>query len=151
MREMHRFLRGMVTWIGFPQIAVPFVRQPRAAGETKYPLWKMLRFAWTAAVSFSPLPLRLSFFAGTVLLTIGLIYAVYGLVQLWSGIPLVRGWISLVVLNCLGSGAIMIAVGILGEYVARIFEEIKHRPLYLVSETYNFANTSTRKPAPRDE
>jgi len=67
MRELHRFLRGMVTWVGYPQICVPYERQARAAGETKYPLWKMIRLAWTAAVSFSALPLRISFFGAGIM------------------------------------------------------------------------------------
>ena len=87
MRETHRFLRGMVAWVGFPQIAVPFVRAPRAAGETKYPLSKMLRFAWTAAISFSPLPLQMSFFVGTAFFSIGCVYAMYALVR-WRSVSI---------------------------------------------------------------
>jgi glycosyltransferase involved in cell wall biosynthesis len=137
MRETHRFLRGMVAWVGFPQIAVPFVRAPRAAGETKYPLSKMLRFAWTAAVSFSPAPLRASFLAGFLLIAIGLCYGVYAIVRVVLGLYIVRGWASLILLNCLTAGALMISIGVLGEYVARIFEEIKGRPLYVISDRYN--------------
>jgi glycosyltransferase involved in cell wall biosynthesis len=136
MRETHRFLRGMTSWLGFPQTTIPFVRAPRAAGETKYPLSKMLRFAWTAAISFSPLPLRLSFLVGWILLGFGIFYTVYALVEMALGRPLVRGWTSLVVVNCLGSGAIMVAIGVLGEYVGRIFEESKGRPLYIVADEY---------------
>ncbi|MEO8661980.1 MAG: glycosyltransferase family 2 protein [Bryobacteraceae bacterium] len=136
MRETHRFLRGMTSWLGFPQTTVPFVRALRAAGETKYPLAKMLRFAWTAAISFSPLPLRLSFSIGWILLGFGICYTFYALVEMALGMPLVRGWMSLVVVNCLGSGAIMVAIGVLGEYVGRIFEESKGRPLYIVADEY---------------
>jgi dolichol-phosphate mannosyltransferase len=135
MRETHRFLRGMVAWVGFPQTSVNIVRSPRAAGKTKYPLGRMLRFAWTSAVAFSPVPLRLAFFLGTLLFGVGLVYLAYAIAQLLLGIPLVRGWTSLIVLNCLGSGAIMIAVGVLGEYVARIYEHVKARPLYIVEHS----------------
>jgi dolichol-phosphate mannosyltransferase len=138
MRETHRFLRGMVSWVGFPQTSVSFVRPARAAGDTKYPLARMLRFAWTAAVSFSPLPLRLSFIAGAALVAVGAGYTMYALAQLVLGRPLVRGWTSLIVMNCLVGGATMLAIGVLGEYVARIFEEIKGRPLYVVAQRYNF-------------
>jgi polyisoprenyl-phosphate glycosyltransferase len=138
MRETHRFLRGMVSWVGFPQIAQPFVRAPRAAGETKYPLSKMLTFAWTAAVSFSPTPLRASFLAGFLLIALGLGYGVFALVRVMLGLYIVRGWASLILLNCLTAGALMISIGVLGEYVARIFEEIKGRPLYIVSDRFNF-------------
>jgi glycosyltransferase involved in cell wall biosynthesis len=142
MRETHRFLRGMVAWVGFPQTEVPYVRRARAAGVTKYPLSKMLRFAWTAAVSFSPLMLRLSFLVGGALVLIGVIYTLYAIVQLVAGRPLVRGWTSLIVMNCLGAGAIMLAVGVLGEYVARIFDEVKGRPLYIVTEALNVEDTT---------
>lgn len=137
MRETHRFLRGMVTWVGFPQIGVPFVRPARAAGKTKYSLGAMIRFAWTAALSFSPLPLRLSLIGGALILCIGLAYGVYGFIEYVMGWPLVRGWFSLIVLNCLGWGSTMMAIGVLGEYVARIYEEIKGRPLYFIADTWN--------------
>jgi glycosyltransferase involved in cell wall biosynthesis len=142
MRETHRFLRGMVAWVGFPQIAVPFVRAPRAAGETKYPLSKMLRFAWTAAISFSPLPLQASFFVGSGFFSIGCLYAVYALVRWVTGLYLVPGWTSLILVSCLGTGGVMILIGVLGEYVARIYEEIKGRPLYVVSDQFNVTPVS---------
>lgn len=137
MRETHRFLRGMVSWVGFPQIAVEFVRCNRAAGETKYPFSKMLKFAWTAAVSFSPLPLRLSLFIGASLFIVGFLFSLFALVELVMGIYLVPGWTSLIILNCLCSGAILLGIGVLGEYVARIFEEMKGRPLYVVCDRLN--------------
>ena len=137
MRETHRFLRGMVSWVGFAQTSVPFVRQRRAAGETKYPLSRMLKFAWTAAISFSPVPLRMSFVFGAVLFGVGLVYSVYAIARLFLGLHLVPGWTSLIVMNLLTAGAIMIAIGVLGEYVARIFEEIKDRPLYTVAHHFN--------------
>ena len=137
MRETHRFLRGMVTWVGFPQTAVQYVRAQRVAGETKYPLSKMLRFAWIAAISFSPLPLRLSFVVGGAFFGIGFIYAVYALAQWILGVYLVPGWTSLILITCLGTGGVMILIGVLGEYVARIYEEIKDRPLYVISDRFN--------------
>jgi polyisoprenyl-phosphate glycosyltransferase len=137
MRETHRFLRGMVAWVGFPQTAVAFTRQPRAAGQTKYPLRKMIRFAWTGAVSFSPAPLRISLGLGIVVALFGLIWGLYAVVlPLWGG-QTVRGWSSTVVLLSLIGGAILFSIGILGEYVGRIFEEIKGRPLYVVAMQVN--------------
>lgn len=137
MRELHRFLRGMTTWVGFPQTAVEFTRSRRAAGTTKYPLRKMLLFTWNAVVSFSPLPLRLTFAAGFCLTGIGFLYGVYAALRLLTGKYVVPGWTSVIVLLCLIGGGIMIGLGILGEYVGRIFEEIKMRPLYVVSLTAN--------------
>jgi dolichol-phosphate mannosyltransferase len=137
MRETHRFLRGMISWAGFPQTAVTYARDARAAGVTKYPMWKMLRFAWTAAVSFSPLPLRLSFGLGVLLALVGGAQAVNGLVQYALGLYIVPGWTSLMVVVCLIGSAILISIGVLGEYVGRIFEESKGRPLYIVADAVN--------------
>lgn len=137
MRELHRFLRGMVSWVGFPQIALPFVRAPRAAGETKYPLRKMFKFAWNAAASFSPAPLRAAFLAGFLLIGFSVLYGIYAVARVVLGLYVVQGWASLIVLTSAVGGSLMLALGILGEYVARIFEEIKGRPLYIVSEALN--------------
>ena len=136
MREMHRFLRGMVAWVGYPQISVRYERQARVAGVTKYPLRKMIRLAWTAAVSFSPLPLRLSFFGAALMTLLAIEETVRAIVEHLSG-RTVPGWTSLMVVVCLSNAALMIAVGLLGEYVAKIFEEGKGRPLYVVADTWN--------------
>ena len=142
MRETHRFLRGMVAWVGFPQKAIPFARQPRAAGKTKYPLSRMLRFAWNAALSFSPLPLRITFGLGLAVTGLGVLGGVYAVAALVLGLPIVAGWASLMVVVSVIGGSIMISIGILGEYVARIFDEIKERPLYLVYRTRNFGQST---------
>jgi polyisoprenyl-phosphate glycosyltransferase len=136
-REQHRFMRGLVGWLGFKEAVMPFERQPRAAGETKYPLIKMLRFAWTAISSFSALPLRLSTAAGALLSCAGFIYllrVVY--LALWTT-ELVPGWASVVVLQCIFSGIILLALGMIGDYVARNYEESKGRPLYIVTDAFN--------------
>jgi dolichol-phosphate mannosyltransferase len=146
MNELHRFLRGMVTWVGFAQTNVDFVRHARVAGVTKYPLRKMLLFAWNAAISFSALPLRLSFFAGFVLLGIASMYAGFSLWRVSRGAFVVPGWMSLIMVNCLTSGSAMIAIGILGEYVGRIFEEVKRRPLYVVSLRANVSADTSSSP-----
>jgi dolichol-phosphate mannosyltransferase len=137
MRETHRFLRGMVTWVGFSQTAVEFVRPGRAAGTTKYPFTKMLRFAWTAALAFSAAPLRASFVLGSLLFGVGIAFTIFALYQLVTGQYLVRGWTSLLIISCLGSGVNLLALGVVGEYVAKIYEQIKDRPLYVVGEQLN--------------
>jgi glycosyltransferase involved in cell wall biosynthesis len=149
MRETHRFLRGMVAWVGFPQTAVLYKRDARAAGETKYPLRKMLTFAWTAALSFSPLPLRVSLLLGILTALIGFCAGIYALVVAFIhfffadvGIPYSSGWASIMTLLCLVGGAILVGIGILGEYVARIYDEIKARPLYLVSYRRNVEHST---------
>ncbi|MFZ0523949.1 MAG: glycosyltransferase family 2 protein, partial [Candidatus Acidiferrales bacterium] len=144
MRELHRFLRGMVAWVGYPQICVPYERQARAAGETKYPLRKMIRLAWTAAVSFSALPLRLSFFGAGIMTLVAIEETVRAVVEHFAG-HTVPGWTSLMVIVCLSNAALMIAVGLLGEYVGRIYEEGKGRPLYVVADAWNLAEPAHDK------
>jgi dolichol-phosphate mannosyltransferase len=138
-REQHRFLRGLVAWLGLKEAIIPFRRPPRAAGTTKYPTWKMLRFAWTAISSFSALPLKLSLGVGLLLTASGLAYSAYVLYEALVLQTTVRGWSSLVCLQLLFSGATLTAVGLVGDYVARIYEETKGRPLYIVSEAWNLA------------
>lgn len=144
MRETHRFLRGMVAWVGFPQVAVKYRRERRAAGDTKYPLSKMLKFAWTAAVSFSPLPLRLSLMLGFTTAGVGTLVGLYAVGKSFihyvirpAGDAYNPGWGSIVAMVCLIGGAILIGLGVLGEYVARIYDELKKRPLYLVNYSRN--------------
>ncbi|MBI3696376.1 MAG: glycosyltransferase family 2 protein [Acidobacteria bacterium] len=144
MRETHRFLRGMVAWVGFAQTAVPYVRQARIRGETKYPLLKMIRFAWTAAISFSPAPLRVSFGVGVLLGLMGVSEGVYAVARTMLGLYTVPGWTSLVVVLCLIGSAILISIGILGEYVGRIYEEAKGRPLYIVTSSANLRAREAR-------
>jgi len=138
MRETHRFLRGMTAWVGFPQTAVKYHRQARIAGQSKYPFWKMARFAWTAAISFSPAPLRLSLAGGMVVAVASLGYLLYAVARALFWHDTAKGWPSLVAVVCLIGGAILVSIGILGEYVGRIFEESKGRPLYIISSTANY-------------
>jgi dolichol-phosphate mannosyltransferase len=136
-REHHRFMRGLVAWLGLKEAILPFERRVRAGGETKYSLWKMLRFAWTAVSSFSALPLRLSVAAGTLLSCAGFLYLLWVLyIAFWTH-ALVPGWASIVVLQCIFSGMILLALGAIGDYVARNYEESKSRPLYVVTDAVN--------------
>jgi dolichol-phosphate mannosyltransferase len=137
-------MRGMATWLGLKEVTIPFERSSRAAGQTKYPLLNMLRFAWTGVSSFSAFPLRISIAAGCLLSGAGFIYllrVVY--MALWTT-SLVPGWASVVALQCAFSGMILLALGAVGDYVARTYEEAKGRPLYVVTETCNVA---LRRPA----
>jgi len=137
LREQHRFVRGMVAWVGFRQSAVHYERPARFAGETKYPFRKMLRFAIDGITSFSVVPLRiatwLGVFAGLVAMAGG-VWALY-VKLLVSGV--VPGWTTIMILVAMGSSAQLLMTGILGEYVGRIYEEVKRRPLYVVSEEIN--------------
>jgi dolichol-phosphate mannosyltransferase len=137
LREQHRFMRGIVAWLGLREVILPYDRNPRVAGTTKYPMWKMLRFAWTAISSFSALPLRLSVFLGLFVAACGVGYALYSIFAATVLKATVPGWTSLVCLNIIFSGATLVAIGLVGEYVARIYEEAKGRPLYIVSGSAN--------------
>jgi len=148
MRELHRFLRGMVTWVGYPQICVHYERQARVAGTTKYPFRRMIHLAWNAAVSFSPLPLRMSFFAGGVMALLAVEEAVRAVFAYLSG-STVPGWTSLMIVLCMSNAALLVTVGILGEYVGKIYEETKGRPLYIVSGSWNIASRSEPDPFDR--
>jgi dolichol-phosphate mannosyltransferase len=138
MHETHRFLRGMVTWVGFAQVPVRYHRDARAAGVSKYPIWKMCRFAWNAIVSFSPLPLRVSFAVGLLTASGGCVYGLYAVLESLLYHDTVRGWTTQIVLTCVLGGAILVSNGILGEYIGRIFEESKGRPLYVIAHKINF-------------
>ncbi|MBI5771130.1 MAG: glycosyltransferase family 2 protein [Verrucomicrobia bacterium] len=137
MREPHRFIRGMVPWVGFRSVAFPYDRQERFAGTTKYPLMKMIRFAADAVLSFSNVPLRISTFIGlgmTCLSALGILVMLY--LRLFT-VYTVPG-ISAVICLILGVGGVQfIILGMLGEYVGRIFEQGKNRPLYVVAATAN--------------
>lgn len=137
LREANRFVRGLVAWIGFRQTAVYYDRSARFAGETHYPLHKMLRFASDGIVSFSTLPLRLATFLGALSGAIALSVALWVLVAVVSGAYIVPGWATLMLAVSLASSAQLLMIGILGEYLGRIYDEVKRRPLYLVDDTHN--------------
>jgi glycosyltransferase involved in cell wall biosynthesis len=137
IHERNRFVRGLVSWAGFRQGEVPYVREKRLAGKTKYPFLKMIRFALNAIVSFSYKPLRLASLLGVLVSLGGFGYLIYVLVQFVSG-ETVQGWTSLISLSLIFNGVILLILGIIGEYVARIYDESKARPLYLVNELFGF-------------
>lgn len=140
MRESHRFLRGMIAWVGYPQTSVVYVRQARVAGVTKYPLRKMLLLAWTAAVSFSTTPLNVSFVLSAIVGAFGVEEACRALLAHWMGWYVIPGWTSLMVVTSLIGSCLLLSLGILGQYIARIYEQAKDRPLYLVSRIYGGAS-----------
>jgi glycosyltransferase involved in cell wall biosynthesis len=148
MRELHRFLRGMVAWAGYAQICVPYQRQARVAGTTKYPLRKMARLAWNAAVSFSPLPLRMSFYAAAFMTLLALEEAARAFYAYISG-RTVPGWTSIMIQDSLSNAVVFMILGVLGDYVAKIYEESKGRPLYIVADTWNVPQVSETAASPR--
>ena len=152
MREKDRYVRGMFAWMGFKQAAVPFHRPPRAAGETKYPLRKMLKLAANGIVSFSDAPLRLALWVGMAVSILALLYALWVVVGSLLGSDYVRGWSSTVVITSFLIGVNMLMTGIMGLYVGRIHNEVKGRPLYLVGNAVGFGEAANpeRAPLPND-
>lgn len=139
MPERDRFVRGMVSWLGFSQVAVPYHRAPRAAGTTKFSLFKMVRFALDGIFSFSILPLRLATWTGFAASAVAIVGIIIVLLERFFQVPgLVKGWSSAVIAELFIGGVQLICIGIIGEYVGRIYGESKRRPLYIVRERMGF-------------
>jgi glycosyltransferase involved in cell wall biosynthesis len=135
MPERHRFLRGMVSWIGFNRTYVPFQAPRRPAGQSKYTTLKMMSLAIDALFSFSAAPMRMATRFGLALLVPGALYFLYILIRYVALDDFVRGWGSLIGTLMIIGGVQLIFIGMVGEYLARIFEESKHRPLYFFKQT----------------
>ena len=151
MPERDRFLRGMVSWIGFKQVAVIYDRAPRRAGQSKYPLMKMLRFAVDSVISFSFVPLRLAIWVGFGAIAASILGIVYALVIRLYTTTWVRGWASIFTAVLFLGGVQLITLGIVGEYVGRIYAEVKLRPLYVVRERLGFASLAGNSETEREE
>jgi glycosyltransferase involved in cell wall biosynthesis len=133
LREEHRFMKGLFAWIGYPAKALPYRRDPRAAGETKWNYWKLWNLAIEGITSFTVAPLKVSTYLGLIVAVLSLAYAVF---VIWKALVYsdpVRGYPSLMTVILFLGGVQLISVGLLGEYVGRIFNEVKRRPLYLVN------------------
>jgi glycosyltransferase involved in cell wall biosynthesis len=147
MPERDRFVRGMVSWLGFSQVSVGYKRAARFAGETKYPLYKMLKFATDGIVSFSTLPLRLATWVGFLASALSIVGIVVVLLERYFGVfGLVKGWSSTVIAVLFIGGVQLVCLGIIGEYVGRIYGETKRRPLYVVRERMGFGAKSAATP-----
>ncbi|MCU1258527.1 MAG: hypothetical protein JWO80_1412, partial [Bryobacterales bacterium] len=147
LREQHRFMRGMVAWLGLRETIVPFHRKHRVCGETKYPLYKMLTFAWVAISSFSALPLKITMLMGLALCLAGFAYLGYALFGVLVLKNVVQGWASIVALQCMFSGVTLLSLGVTGDYIGKIYEESKGRPLYVINRTFNVGPQT--RPVPR--
>lgn len=134
LKEKNRFVRGLVSWVGFRQTSVEYVREERWAGETKYPLKKMLRFAMDGITSFSFKPLRLATYLGFGLSGLSFIYLIIVMLQALFTDTTTAGWASIVAINLFFNGIMLILLGIIGEYIGRIYDESKDRPLYIVRD-----------------
>ena len=133
MPEQARFIRGMVAWIGFKQVPLAYDRQERFAGETKYPLRKMVRFALDALTGFSSAPLKLASLAGFAL-SIGSLLLILYIGYSWLSGRSIQGWTSLMLVVVVLGAVQMFVLALMGEYIGRLYNEAKHRPLYIVQE-----------------
>lgn len=145
VNERNRYIRGLVSWLGFKQTSVEFTREERFAGETKYPLRKMLKFATDAIVSFSFKPLRLASYTGVFLSFFSFLYLIIVLYQKFFTKRAITGWASTMAVSLFFNGIVLLMLGIIGEYIGRIYDEAKGRPLYLVRNTKNIENKDLKR------
>jgi dolichol-phosphate mannosyltransferase len=137
LTERNRYVRGLVSWVGFKQTGIYYEREERFAGETKYPLKKMIKLSVDGITSFSTKPLKLSEWVGSIMAIVGFIYAIVIIIQKIAGTSMEAGWASTIVAILIIGGIQLIMLGIAGEYIARIFDESKNRPLYIIKEKVN--------------
>jgi dolichol-phosphate mannosyltransferase len=146
MRERARFLRGMARWIGFRQATVDFEPGERAGGASSYSLLKMIRFGADGLLSFSKVPIRLTTLLGATVSLCAFVYAGYALFQHLIAGETVPGWTSTVVVLSLLSGFQLLALGMVGEYVGQVYDEVKQRPIYIVRQVVHRAEADTSEP-----
>jgi len=138
LHEKHRFVRGLISWLGFNQTEVTYIREKRFAGKTKYPLRKVIGFALDAITSFSHKPLKIATFLGFFILMSGFVYLFYILYQRLFTNNTVEGWTSIISLTLVFNGITLFILGIIGEYIGRIYDEAKGRPLYIIKDWIGF-------------
>lgn len=139
LHEKNKYIRGLISWIGYKQVPCYYERKERFAGETKYPLKKMLKFAATGLLSFSKKPLKLSIWLGTISVIVSMIFAVVITIhKLIVPTSFAVGWTSLILIVIFFGGVQLLTVGILGEYIGSLFDESKNRPEYIIADKINF-------------
>lgn len=134
MRERHRFMKGLFGWVGFRQVAIPYRREPRLAGNSKFGLWKLWNFALEGITSFSTAPLRAATYLGLMAALVAFLFAIWILIKAALYGDAVAGWPTMMVVILFLGGTQLIALGLIGEYLGRMYDEMKQRPLYLVDE-----------------
>jgi dolichol-phosphate mannosyltransferase len=138
MKESRKYIRGLISWIGFKQTPIYYERDARFAGETKYTLSKMIKFATTGMLYFSNKPLKLAMSLGFVSIAVGLILSVYVIISKFSHwTAAIPGWASTLIIIIFFGGVQLLTIGVMGEYIGGIFDEIKGRPEYIVGESWN--------------
>jgi len=150
MRETNRYVRGMFGWIGFRQVGVRFQRAERFAGDTKYPLTKMLKFATDGIVSFSTAPLRFALKLGFAVAGLSFLFGIVAIVFKLAGLYSIPGLASIAVFVSFLGGVQLVVLGLMGEYIARIHDEVKGRPLYLVRDAHGLSPLTESAPRSRE-
>ena len=149
MPERNRYLRGLASWVGFDQARVMYARDERYAGQRKYTLWQSARLAFDGITSFSHFPLRLAVYLGLVVSVVGFLY---GAIIIMLGLVfgrVVPGWTTLMAAVIFLGGVQLIVVGIIGEYIGRIYVEVQQRPLYLIKQKIGFSKEGTQQEVSR--
>lgn len=144
LRETDRFVRGLISWVGFKQTGILYTRDKRYAGETKYPYRKMIKFAFDGITSFSTIPLKLASWLGYLASSLAFLYACSVFIQKALGYT-VQGWATIMVGLLFLGGVQLICLGIIGEYIGRIFNEVKRRPMYVIEQTHNLEKGRKKK------
>ena len=151
LRERHRFMKGLFGWVGFEQVAIPYHREARVAGKSKFNLWRLWNFALEGVTSFSTAPLRVATYLGVLTAVLAFIYALWIVIKaMFWGDP-VAGWPTMMAVILLLGGAQLMALGVIGEYLGRLYEESKQRPLYLVDRWRPAAGVSSAVIGPEGE
>lgn len=150
LREHNRFLRGLRGWVGFRQIGVPYERDARAAGDPKYTLRKLVRLALSGYVGFSAMPLRISVWLGLMSAGVGFALGLGALATKLLGIYSPQGWVSTIVVILLVGGVQLLMLGVIGEYLARVYDEVRRRPLYVVRSRRGLGEPRNRDQADAD-
>ncbi|MCG6553294.1 MAG: glycosyltransferase family 2 protein [Candidatus Magnetominusculus sp. LBB02] len=140
IREQNQFLRGLFSWVGFKSAVVEYEALQRRSGKSKYDIFRLLSFSLSGILSFSKAPLRASILLGIIISSLSFVYGIYSTTAYIINKNLPSGWTSLIVCISFLGGAQLMFLGIIGEYIARIYEEVKNRPLYIVEDEYNGCN-----------
>ncbi len=144
LSERHRFMKGLFAWVGFKQIAIEYDRPPRSKGETKWNYWKLWNFALDGITSFSSLPLKVWSYIGLLISVLAFLYATFLILRtLILGID-VPGYASIMVVTLFLGGVQLVSLGVIGEYLSRVHDEVKQRPLYIVRDCYGFEKTPNK-------
>ncbi len=139
LSEKNKYIRGLISWVGFKQVPFYYSREKREAGETKYPVSKMFKFATTSLLYFTKKPLKIAMTLGFLSIIIGLVLTVYVFFAKFSNLILtVPGWASTIISVVFFGGVQLLTIGVLGEYIGSIFDEVKGRPEYIIDKTINF-------------